>query len=99
MATNFKNQQKNNSTNEEINNITNIAGQILRNVLQSNNITHIDLSEEHIGVEGIKIISKALEDNELITKINLCDNNVSSEGVSLLVKVLETNHSLTDIDL
>jgi|688.fasta_scaffold842710_1 hypothetical protein len=66
-STEVKNQQKNNSTNEEINNITNIAGQILRNVLQSKNITHIDLSEEHIGLEVIEILRKALEHNELIT--------------------------------
>ncbi len=39
MTSNIKDQQQNHSTNEKINNITNIAAQILREVLQSNNIT------------------------------------------------------------
>ncbi|WP_417905456.1 hypothetical protein [Candidatus Tisiphia endosymbiont of Micropterix aruncella] len=42
MTSNVKNQQQNDSTNEKINNITNIAAQILREVLQSNNITYVN---------------------------------------------------------
>ncbi|BFD46791.1 MAG: hypothetical protein DMENIID0002_14370 [Rickettsia endosymbiont of Sergentomyia squamirostris] len=44
MINDVKDQQQNNSTNEKINNITNIAAQILKEVLQSNNITYIDVN-------------------------------------------------------
>ncbi|WP_425364459.1 hypothetical protein [Candidatus Tisiphia endosymbiont of Mystacides longicornis] len=67
MTSNVKNQQQNDSTNEKINNITNIAAQILREVLQSNNITYIELIDVRIGLEGIEILGKILEHNKLIT--------------------------------
>lgn len=76
MTTNVKDQQ-NNLTN--INNITNIAAQIVEEVLQSNNITYIELIDVRIGLEGIEIVGKVLEDNKLITAIRLCNNDIDLE--------------------
>ncbi|WP_375319095.1 hypothetical protein [Candidatus Tisiphia endosymbiont of Oplodontha viridula] len=98
MTTNVKDQQ-NNLTNEKINNITNIAAQILGEVLQSNNITYIELVEVPIGLEGMEILGKVLEDNKLITTIHLCNNDIDLDGLSLLITLLEKNHSLINIDI
>ncbi|MFU7500869.1 MAG: hypothetical protein ACJBCI_04185 [Candidatus Tisiphia sp.] len=89
MTNDVKNQPQNNFTNEKINNIINIAAQIFKGVLQSNNITYIEFIAVRIGLEGIKILSKVLEDNKLITAIRLCNNDIDLEELTMLQTVRE----------
>jgi hypothetical protein len=62
--------------------------------LQSNNITYIEFIAVRIGLEGIEILSKVLEDNKLITAIRLCNNDIDLEELTMLIKPLENNHSV-----
>ncbi|WP_341761970.1 MULTISPECIES: hypothetical protein [unclassified Candidatus Tisiphia] len=89
MTNDVKNQPQNNFTNEKINNIINIAAQIFKGVLQSNNITYIEFIAVRIGLEGIEILSKVLEDNKLITAIRLCNNDIDLEELTMLQTVRE----------
>ncbi|WP_375332540.1 MULTISPECIES: hypothetical protein [unclassified Candidatus Tisiphia] len=89
MTNDVKNQPQNNFTNEKINNIINIAAQIFKGVLQNNNITYIEFIAVRIGLEGIEILSKVLEDNKLITAIRLCNNDIDLEELTMLQTVRE----------
>jgi Ran GTPase-activating protein (RanGAP) involved in mRNA processing and transport len=64
------------------------------------NITHLDLSWNHIGSGGARELSKVLEQHTCtITTLNLEGNSLGPEGTVLLMAALHNNTTLTHLIL
>jgi Ran GTPase-activating protein (RanGAP) involved in mRNA processing and transport/Flp pilus assembly protein TadD len=62
--------------------------------------TEINLSSRNIKLKQIKVISKALADNnKSILKINLSKNSIDDEGLISLLNSLQSNQTITELDL
>lgn len=59
----------------------------------------LDLSNEEINDEQLKLLAKALEKNNSITHINLSHNRITGEGVRSLVIPLSKNRKIASLDL
>lgn len=76
--------------------------QNLGNVLQDpshQNLTVLDLSHNHLGVEGAKVLAQMLKKNTSLTYLYVGYNNLESQGLKALSPALEINFSLTHLCL
>ncbi len=59
----------------------------------------LDLSFNHLGLEGAKVIAKFIESNPRLCGINLSCCEMSDEGFKIIAKSLEKNNTLTEISI
>jgi ankyrin repeat protein/Ran GTPase-activating protein (RanGAP) involved in mRNA processing and transport len=72
----------------------------IRNILQKNStLTELDLSNRHIGVDGLQVLTASLRTDTILTKLNLAGNHLGAESASLLAEALTTNITLTQLHL
>eukprot|EP00434_Breviolum_minutum_P029065 symbB.v1.2.025710.t2/scaffold2513.1/size77311/3 len=62
-------------------------------------LTHVDLSNNLIGTEGLKALVEALKINKAVTQINLSNNNLGPEVAKVLAEVLDANATVMRIEL
>ncbi|WP_417905027.1 hypothetical protein [Candidatus Tisiphia endosymbiont of Micropterix aruncella] len=63
-------------------------------------LIYLNLSNHNIGSSsGIKLLSKALENNKTLTHINLRNSNIDDEGAKIVAKFLQNNNTVTQVDL
>ena len=72
---------------------------ILHKALATSSLTEIDLTNNEIGDEGVKLLADILRRNPNITTLNLSLNNIGDEGLSTLAEVLATNSPLQNLNL
>ena len=72
---------------------------ILNVIIKVQRIKILNLAGNLIGVEGAKLISYGIKENNSLTEIYLSKNNLSCTGVYYISLALEQNKSLTIIDL
>jgi len=62
-------------------------------------ITKLNLERRGIKIEGVKVISEALEVNTTLQILNLSYNKIGCEGAEEIVNILKTNISLKELDI
>jgi hypothetical protein len=62
-------------------------------------ITHVDLSVNNAGIQGMSAIAEALKVNKSITHIGLSNNKAGPQGMSAIAEALKVNKSIAYIDL
>jgi hypothetical protein len=64
------------------------------------NLEKLDLSDNTIGNEAIKLLSKSLAENKTRIKHLLIENcKITTDGVIILYNALKTNKHLTELSL
>ena len=59
----------------------------------------VDLTECHIGVHSIKIISQMIYKADRISRLNLAKNNLGDLGIEILMKAIKNSMSLISLNL
>eukprot|EP01125_Pyxidicula_operculata_P016034 TRINITY_DN5485_c0_g1_i1.p1 TRINITY_DN5485_c0_g1~~TRINITY_DN5485_c0_g1_i1.p1 ORF type:complete len:538 (+),score=24.85 TRINITY_DN5485_c0_g1_i1:516-2129(+) len=71
----------------------------LSSYLKSNKLRSLYLADNGIGDSGIKILSKALEDNTSLKKLDLSGNQIGKYGIFYLSKAIKENTVLSTLSL
>lgn len=72
---------------------------IVHEISTNPSLTTLDLSDNYLRDEQIKVIANSLERNRTIKILNLSHNLITNEGIEVLVRTLVRNPTLTSLDL
>lgn len=62
-------------------------------------LQRLDLTENLLGLEGVQMLSSALQENSTLSEISLADNCLGAESVDVPANLVLNSKSLTKLDL
>lgn len=74
----------------------NILGQLLTNNKQ---IVELDISNQNIGVEGLRSLCSGLEVNKIIEKLDLSGNIIGTESIYIISDLIKANKTIKTLNL
>jgi Ran GTPase-activating protein (RanGAP) involved in mRNA processing and transport len=81
--------------------VTSQGAKLLAKLLADSNtrLTHLDLSYNKLGDEGVIAIAQTLRKNKTLTSLDLTDTNISDQAALAIIEALAHNTTLTQLYL
>ena len=76
-----------------------LAAKLFGVLITNKTLTHLDLSQNELGIGHFQILAYALGTNTTLTALNLTDNELGNAGFESLAAALGKNATLTSLDL
>jgi Ran GTPase-activating protein (RanGAP) involved in mRNA processing and transport len=75
------------------------TAEVLRDLLSSSKIRHLDLCKNMLGDKGVAILAQAFLKSKSLVTLHLGSNEITVHGMGILFKAFSQNESLAVIDL